>query len=396
MGLFRRLFSAEYRRAVSAEAAGDYLNAAKGYALCGERGKVAEMHLSQAGIEKTLESRIHSLNTALGFAPEGSPVQRQVLRQLGQSLLELGRNLGLTTAEGRRAMSDSAMRFEEARCFERGGDCWMEIDDRDRAAAAYSKAGLIEKVETILSAQEEQRGRRRQEEGSFKDYEFLLQGGQREAARKALLSCINAAQRKGDYRRLLEELEDRLLEGQVTVSVAGAALTMAASFPLLIGREPDCQLQVRGQTVSRRHAQILRCPGGGFTLEDIGSHNGTLLGGIPIGAPMPLPGSGEIGLGGSSCVVAFMLEGEPPSTLRLEVKGGLDSGKLVLAGGGEQDLSVVLPGGPGLTVWFEEGRPMARPNQGLLKLNDARTAGPVELIRDDLIEVDEQRVRIVG
>jgi tetratricopeptide (TPR) repeat protein len=396
MGLFRRLFSAEYRRAISAEAAGDYLDAARGYALCGERGKVAEMHLAQAGIEKTLERRIHSLNTALGFAPEGAPVRRQVLRQLGQSLVERGRTLGLTTAEGRRAMGDGATRLEEARCHERAGDCWMELDDRERAAGAYSKAGLIEKVESILSAQEEQRSRRRQEESSFKDYEFLMQGGQRVAARKALTSCISAAQRKGDYRRLLTELEERLLDGQVTLSVGSATLTLSGSFPLLIGREPDCQLQVRGNTVSRRHAQILRCPGGGFTLEDTGSHNGTLLNGIPIGAPMPLPASGEIGLGGPSCVVAFAL-GEPPSTrLRLEVKNGLDSGKLLLAGDGRHDLSVILAGGPALSLWFEDGRPLASPRSGLLRLNDARTAGPVELIRDDLVEVDGQRVRIVG
>ena len=48
MGLFRRLFSADYRHAVSAEAAGDFLAAARSYALCGKTEKVARMHLAQA------------------------------------------------------------------------------------------------------------------------------------------------------------------------------------------------------------------------------------------------------------------------------------------------------------------------------------------------------------
>jgi len=224
----------------------------------------------------------------------------------------------------------------------------------------------------------------------------MLQGGERDAAHKALVACIDAAELKGEYRRLLSDLDRRLLiEGRVTLSTGGNRLTLAAIFPLLIGRDPDCQLQVRGQTVSRRHTRILSCPGGGFTLEDAGSHNGTLLNGLPIGAPMQLPASGEIGLGGPACTVGFTLEGDPPSTLQLKVSSGLDNGKLLVAGAGPHDVSKHLEVGPPLTVWFDNGRPLARSKLGHLQLNGARVGGQIQLIRDDLLDVDGRRIEVM-
>jgi len=395
MSFFRRLFSAEYRRAVSAEAAGDFMTAARSYALFGDKLKVAQMHLAQAGIEEKLDGRIRALNTAVGFAPQGA-VRADVLRQLGEALVERARSSGVTTTEGRRSMREAATRFEDGGWDERCGDCWLELSERDHAATAYSRAGMVEKVEQILSAEEEAQTRQRLEESSFKDFELLLQGGQRNEALAALRRCIDAARRKGEYRRLLADVEQRLLGGgRLVLTVGSRRLMLVGTFPLLLGRDPECQLQVRGQSVSRRHARILPCPAGGFTLEDAGSHNGTLLGGLPIGAPMPLPPSGTIGLG-DSCVVEFSLGGDPPSTVRLVVQSGLDAGKLLVAGADQHDISSIIDDAPPLLVWFEGGHPMARPRNGLLQLNGARTGGPVQLIQNDVVLVGERPVKVAG
>ena len=50
----------------------------------------------------------------------------------------------------------------------------------------------------------------------------------------------------------------------------------------VVGSSPDCDLALTDTAVSRRHFEIL--PGeNGFTLRDLGSKNGTLLGGILVG-----------------------------------------------------------------------------------------------------------------
>jgi pSer/pThr/pTyr-binding forkhead associated (FHA) protein len=54
--------------------------------------------------------------------------------------------------------------------------------------------------------------------------------------------------------------------------------TAAAERPLLIGRSRACDLVLRHETVSRRHAELRR-EDGRWLLRDLGSTNGTRDGG---------------------------------------------------------------------------------------------------------------------
>jgi len=80
-----------------------------------------------------------------------------------------------------------------------------------------------------------------------------------------------------DRADLLEELG---IEGPALVIRSGGGRTGEA-FPLdrpqtTIGRSPDCDIFLDDVTVSRRHATV--APGdAGFTIEDLGSLNGTFL-----------------------------------------------------------------------------------------------------------------------
>lgn len=49
----------------------------------------------------------------------------------------------------------------------------------------------------------------------------------------------------------------------------------------IIGRSPDCEVQLDSGDVSRNHAQIV-CEAGHYQIEDLNSHNGTSLNGKPI------------------------------------------------------------------------------------------------------------------
>jgi len=55
-----------------------------------------------------------------------------------------------------------------------------------------------------------------------------------------------------------------------------AVRRIALAHKLLIGKGPDCTLQIADVTVSRQHAVILE-EGGAFVIEDLGSHNKTVI-----------------------------------------------------------------------------------------------------------------------
>ena len=63
-----------------------------------------------------------------------------------------------------------------------------------------------------------------------------------------------------------------------------------------IGRSPDLELVIADDFVSTQHAQILPAPGGPV-LEDLGSTNGTLVGGRRISRVVPLAAGDEIEVG---------------------------------------------------------------------------------------------------
>ena len=64
----------------------------------------------------------------------------------------------------------------------------------------------------------------------------------------------------------------------------------------LVGRVPDCQVQVIGTSVSREHARITVSPAGAV-IEDLGSTNGTFVGDRRVSEPTPLRDGDAIRIG---------------------------------------------------------------------------------------------------
>jgi transcriptional regulator with PAS, ATPase and Fis domain len=71
--------------------------------------------------------------------------------------------------------------------------------------------------------------------------------------------------------------------------------------PLVIGSSDECDLTVSDPRISRRHCE-LRITDRGVTLRDLGSKNGTLVGGVPI-VEVLLPPSIPVTIGGSELVI---------------------------------------------------------------------------------------------
>lgn len=75
---------------------------------------------------------------------------------------------------------------------------------------------------------------------------------------------------------------------------------------VVIGRSSQCDLTIADPFLSRRHARLTR-RSGGWVIEDLGSHNGTLLHGRRITTDTPVADGDEIQLSGSLIEV----RGEP-------------------------------------------------------------------------------------
>jgi hypothetical protein len=104
------------------------------------------------------------------------------------------------------------------------------------------------------------------------------------------------------------------------VSVAAHLTWNRRSIVLLdgenvIGRDPDLAVRIDAPGVSRRHARIL-AEDGRFTLEDLGSKNGTYLGDQRLWSPAELADGDEFRLGQTLLVFRVLREGAPTATER--------------------------------------------------------------------------------
>ncbi len=404
---FKRMFSADYRRAVAAEAAGDYAEAARAYALAGERIKVAEMHLLRAERAPSPAAKLHELRAAVRWADAADAEGSHARRRIARAMFNWARGAGLVGDPERQVVRDAAQLFVDIGDFSAAGECYEFVGDEFAAAEAYQKGGDVDRLEHVLAREETRRKRDSRVRDAFEEYKLALAAGERDRALEAIRHCAEAppptgtgpraeadraeqSRDRASYQRLREELEAKLIADGTVVVRAGAVghgkeRRYVGSFPLVLGREASCQLALRDAGISRQHAEIRAADDGSFVLADRDSKNGTTLAGVRIAGALPLSGEGDIGLG-ELCVIHFVARGE---LLTLEVTRGLDRGLAVVAGRGALDVEGVGE------LYFIDGRPRLAPLGGrLLYLNGVHASAGVQLIHGDVVELGEQRLEI--
>jgi hypothetical protein len=408
MTFFKRMFSADFRRAVAAEAAGDYAEAARAYALAGERAKVAEMHLLRSERATSPAAKLQELRAAVRWADVEDPDGRQARRRIARSMLQWAKSATLVGEAEKAVVREAAQLFADVGDHTGAGECHELIGDELQAAESYQRAGDVDKLESVLQREEQRRKRFNRVRDGFDEYRLAMAAGERDRALEAIAFCADAplpeqkgpgaAERSAElmrdrasYQRLREELEQKLVaDGVITLRSgrAGAAQDKryVGAFPLVLGRDPACQLQLRDAGISRHHAEISTSDDGRFVLVDRGSKNGTQLDGVTIAKSIPLGDQGNIGLG-DICTIAHTSSGE---TLILDVIRGLDRGRRVTASRGPMEID-----GAGELV-FIDGRPRLSALGGrLLYLNGVQAGGAVQLIRGDLVELGEARLEVL-
>jgi pSer/pThr/pTyr-binding forkhead associated (FHA) protein len=395
VSFFRRFFSADYRRALAAEAAGDYVEAARAYALAGETAKVGLMHLRRAERSTTRPEEVAALRDALEWGKDDPEIIRNASRALARVLATRLKAEGTATERDREMAREAARLYEAAGDFGDAGQLWESLGEDEPAARAYERGGLVDRMESALSRDERRERQRRRVKEAFEEYELHWKSGDREAAASALRVCVEAAEDKGEYRRLLDQLDSRrIASGRVGLRrLPSGGLAVVCGTKVTLGRDPLCELPLRAAGISRIHAEII-ASGGGFALRDAGSKNGTLLGGLPVAGEVTLGDAGSFALG-DDCEVGFEVAA---GALRLEIARGLDKGvKVLLAPKPEARVDVEDVSGMPAVIWFDGGRPYLTAKSGkAIHLNKARVArGAIQLVREDVIAVDEVEVEVV-
>lgn len=427
MSFFRRLVSAEYRRAVAAEAAGHLDTAAEHYGVAGDRDGAVRVHLMRATRAGGRPQEIAALRDALHWAGEDPELRARPAALLGNALLTALEAEGIATARDRERVREAAALLLAGGEHLRAGEALARIGDHLGAADAFSAGGHVELMEAELAKDDDGQRRARAEQEAFASYQTNLAIGRRDEARADLQRCIGQAAAGAEVRRLLDTLEAKLITGgRVELSVRGRQpIVVCAVKRVMLGRDGLCDLSLRSGGVSRQHAEIeVHADPPRYLLRDLGSRNGTSLAGMPVAGQLPLAGSGKLALG-DECVIDFDFvqpagtaavvavapgsaehggelhqaapsEDRPGQVLRLRILSGLDRGALLLAA--PENVAIDLtPAELPVSLAFRNGRPfLSSAGARELRFGDEPLGqGAVQLIRGDSLRIDGVDVAVV-
>ncbi|MBI5516536.1 MAG: FHA domain-containing protein [Deltaproteobacteria bacterium] len=365
--------------AEKAEAEGRVDEAARLYVEAGERAEALRVLLRAGETARTLEERRGFYVRAYGLA-RTKEQKNDAEHGLAMVTLAEGETHTVRTEEDRRRLEEAAGVLEAAGSFREAARAYGLLDDRDAVVRVLTLAGDVEGLEreTERTEEVERVGLRRRK--AVEEFEVLWQGGDRGRALEILTRWVTTHGDDHETRRLLDAHAARSLKGAMCDMVLGGVRwTLVWRFPVVLGREGDVVL--RGGSVSRRHARLLKTDGG-FALEDAESRAGIALDGVPAAGSVPLLDGHTVSLGGD---LALRVGAEGPHTT-LEVDRGMDRGRrlLLVAGPWETPFGAVAFGPLG---------PELSPREPVY-LNGRRVALAVTLASGDLVEQGEHSLRV--
>jgi two-component system, cell cycle response regulator len=118
---------------------------------------------------------------------------------------------------------------------------------------------------------------------------------------------------------------DRAALTVVTGPNAGAIYSLVTDENV-VGRGKECSIRINDAGISRRHARLLRQGPGHYVAEDLGSSNGTFVGGVRIAGQQRLAEGDRLGVGPSiELRFGFTDEAEEGALRRLYESSVLDA-----------------------------------------------------------------------
>lgn len=388
MSFFRRLFDTRARQALDAEVQGDLRKAAYLWVDMGDPGKAADLMTRLGERAKTVEDKVQAWTDALRFLPtDREQARRELEGRIGMAVLGAARERGAVSADAKHRLADAAERLERAEKWVEAADCYELLERVDDLSRCLEKAGEIERLERVLEAAHAKESREARLRRLVSEQELAARVGARDVARRALREATLLAPQDPSLAELLRRLEEKWPRGKrLRLDVGGARVGLVGKLPAIVGRS-DADVVVRGGSVSRQHCEIAR-RGEEVVVRDLGSRNGTLLAGVPIGREIALSGPTEVGLGDDvSLRVSPGAQG-----IAIEVLRGLDRGERVVAG--EQELRV---DGLGATFVFVDDRAVMQPDPGVdVVLGAQKVAAAIDLLYGDVMTIGGVRVEVLA
>jgi hypothetical protein len=290
--LRQRLASRELARARRQEALGQLAEATASYLEAGSRADACRLYQIRADAAADPSERLRLLAQGIAVAPEhqADRLRKRWARlrfEQAQGRLALGQTELLALAEELEALGELTLASE---AYAMGGDA----EGRIRALIA---AGAIERLEQELDAElsEAQAERRRRELiGRIRD---LDQQGKRRKALELGRALQTLQPRQDEALAELRAIEQaRLIGPRVRLEIDGCETEYVFGDEVIVGRF-GTPVELLSPSVSRAHLRIRRSIHGAEVV-DLGSRNGTTIGGARLETALLVRSPATLVLGG--------------------------------------------------------------------------------------------------
>lgn len=340
-----------------------------------DASRILELRADRAA---ELRERLSLLKQAAHYADD----ERQELleRQRARLTLDFAREGRLHLTHGE--LSELGQQLERLGKPSLAADAYGLAGDAEEQARALVAAGAIEKLERVLTEQHERHGSERRRAAFYRELCDLELAGQR---RRALERIADSAWKEDDsFLALRQRIEAARLDSAcVHLLLRDRPVDVVFGDNLVLGRT-GAQVEVPSPAVSRAHLGVRRGEDGAPEVVDLGSRNGTLLGGARLAAALPVGSGVELSLGGSVSLRVEPREGGV--LLALAAREILAPLGPFLICDGETRWSLE----PGADDWLElsvEG--------GACWLDQLRVTGVVQLARGDVIRANKGSAPLV-
>ncbi|WP_394847895.1 FHA domain-containing protein [Pendulispora brunnea] len=310
MGVFDRIFGKGGYAQVArrAELRGDLARAAELWDLAGQPEETARVMLLRGDAELEPTARRQHYLQAKSIAPEGHSVREEARRKHALLTLAMAKDGALSTAL-RQELLAAARELEELGEPLKAADGYRLAHDEEGEARALTQAGEIDKLESLLTSEQDRQRRERARQQTAAEVEMLIAGGRRREA----LATGQAWLETDPDDRLLRERCDALrarrtrgsvlrvvLEGRDLLFAFGQEIVLGRTEPTMSATGPETgHIAVASHAVSRRHLRIVREGGkhGETFAMDLGSRNGTYLRGMRAAGKLSMGAGLELHLG---------------------------------------------------------------------------------------------------
>jgi hypothetical protein len=291
-----------------AELEGDLERAAHLWAEADRADEAARVTLLRGDGELDSAKRLFLYVQAVSLAPEGHAV-RDIARRK-RALLSLGiAREGATSAAARLDLHEAGKELEALGDAMHAAEAYALAGDFEGEARALVGGGEIERLEDMLTRDQDRVRSQRSREGGQAEVGRLLAHGQRREALARAEELAAATPGDGTALERARSIRARVATGpRVAIELRGTKILLVVGEEVVLGRN-DGAILVPSHAVSRKHLAITRgaiSPVGGagpeeaILVRDLGSRNGTELRGMRIAGTIPVaPNDGlELKLGG--------------------------------------------------------------------------------------------------